>query len=200
VAINEAADRADFSINEQVIVRALGPTLTNFGITGALADPTLSLLDANGTLLAFNDNWKNTQQAEITASGKAPPDDRESAIMRTLVPGKYTAVVRGMTTLLDWRWSKPTPCSERDVAQRVPKRAPERRRTAEHNRRTQGRACKAAGHECPATATDRIIGGGTTQGQRRRRTKQTSTDSSRCRKVKLGRGRRLANPSGGGGR
>jgi hypothetical protein len=96
VAINEAADRADFSINEQVIVRALGPTLTNFGITGALADPTLSLLDPNGTLLAFNDNWKNTQQAEITASGKAPPDDRESAIMRTLVPGKYTAVVRGM--------------------------------------------------------------------------------------------------------
>ena len=54
MAINEAADRADFSINEQVIVRALGPTLTNFGITGALADPTLSLLDANGTPLAFN--------------------------------------------------------------------------------------------------------------------------------------------------
>ena len=96
MAINEAADRADFSINEQVIVRALGPTLTNFGITGALADPTLSLLDANGTLLAFNDNLKNTQQAEITATGKAPPDDRESAIMRTLVPGNYTAVVRGM--------------------------------------------------------------------------------------------------------
>ena len=54
MAINEAADRADFSINEQLIVRALGPTLTNFGITGALADPTLSLLDANGTPLAFN--------------------------------------------------------------------------------------------------------------------------------------------------
>ena len=59
---------------------------------------------------------------------------------------------------------------------------------------------KQQAHECPATATDRIIGGGTTQGQRRRRTEQTSTDSSRCRKVKLGRGRRLANPSGGGGR
>jgi len=84
------------SRNEQVIVRALGPTLTNFGITGPLADPSLSLIDANGTLLAFNDNWKNTQQAEITATGKAPPDDRESAIMRTLVPGNYTAVVRGM--------------------------------------------------------------------------------------------------------
>jgi glucose/arabinose dehydrogenase len=84
------------SINEQVIVRALGPTLANFGITNPLADPTLSLLDANGTQLAFNDNWKNTQQAEITATGKAPPDDRESAIMRTLVPGNYTAVVRGM--------------------------------------------------------------------------------------------------------
>ena len=96
MAINEAADRADFSINEQAIVRALGPTLTNFGIAGASADPALSLFDANGTLLAFNDNWKDTQQAEITASGKAPPDDWESAIMRTLVPGNYTAVVRGM--------------------------------------------------------------------------------------------------------
>jgi hypothetical protein len=84
------------SRNEQVIVRAFGPTLANFGITNPLADPTLSLLDANGTQLAFNDNWKNTQQVEITATGKAPPDDRESAIMRTLVPGNYTAVVRGM--------------------------------------------------------------------------------------------------------
>ncbi len=96
MAINEAADRADFSINEQVIVRALGPTLTNFGITGALADPTLSLLDANGTLLAFNDNWKNTQQAEIIATSKAPRDDLESAIVHALGPGNYTAVVSGV--------------------------------------------------------------------------------------------------------
>jgi len=76
------------SINEQVIVRALGPTLANFGITNPLADPTLSLLDANGTVLAFNDNWKNTQQAEITATVNAPPDDRESAIMRTAGAGQ----------------------------------------------------------------------------------------------------------------
>jgi hypothetical protein len=61
-----------------------------------LADPTLSLLDANGTLHAFNDNWKNAQQAEISATGEAPPDARESAIMRTLVSGNYTAVVRGV--------------------------------------------------------------------------------------------------------
>jgi type VI protein secretion system component Hcp len=84
------------SNTENVLVRALGPTLTSFGITNALANPTLELRDANGTFLTANDNWKSTQQAEISATGKAPPNDLESAIARTLAPGNYTAIVRGV--------------------------------------------------------------------------------------------------------
>ena len=81
--------------NKQVIVRALGPTLTNFGVRNALADPTLELHDGNGALLASNDDWKDTQQNAIAATGLAPPNDLESAIVGTLTPGNYTAIVRG---------------------------------------------------------------------------------------------------------
>jgi hypothetical protein len=80
----------------QVIVRALGPTLTQFGVSGALADPTLDLRNSQGDLILANDNWKDTQQADITATGKAPPNDAESAILATLTPGNYTAIVRGL--------------------------------------------------------------------------------------------------------
>jgi hypothetical protein len=82
--------------NESVIIRALGPTLANYGVTNPLADPTLELHDANGNLIAANNNWKDTQQAEIMATGYAPPNDLESAIVRTLAPGNYTAIVRGV--------------------------------------------------------------------------------------------------------
>jgi hypothetical protein len=81
--------------NKQVVVRALGPTLTGFGVPNALADPTLEIRDVNGTLLASNDDWKDTQQNAIAATGLAPPSDLESAIARTLPPGNYTAIVRG---------------------------------------------------------------------------------------------------------
>jgi hypothetical protein len=83
------------SNSQKVIVRALGPTLSGFGITNPLANPTLELRDANANLLSVNDNWKTTQQTEIMASGKAPPNDLESAIVRTLTPGTYTAIVAG---------------------------------------------------------------------------------------------------------
>src|SRR5207247_35533 len=79
----------------EVIVRALGPTLAQFGVSGALADPTLSLIDGNGNVVAFNDNWKNTQQTVIQSSGFAPPNDLESAIFATLSNGNYTAIVSG---------------------------------------------------------------------------------------------------------
>ena len=82
--------------SKNVLVRALGPTLAGFGISNPLANPTLELHDANGALISSNDNWKSTQQAEIAATGKAPPNDLESAIMRTLAPGNYTAIVRGV--------------------------------------------------------------------------------------------------------
>lgn len=79
----------------KLIIRAIGPTLTQFGVNGALADPTLCLIDRNGNVVAFNDNWKNTQQSMIQANGFAPPNDLESAIFATLPNGNYTAIVAG---------------------------------------------------------------------------------------------------------
>jgi hypothetical protein len=81
--------------NKVVLLRALGPTLQNFGVTGFLANPTLDLFDGSSNLITSNDNWKETQQAAIAATGKAPPDDLESAILHTFTPGNYTAIVRG---------------------------------------------------------------------------------------------------------
>ena len=80
---------------KNVIIRAMGPSLIGAGISNALQDPMLELHDSSGALIASNDNWKDTQQAEIQASGLAPADDRESAIVRTLSPGAYTAIVGG---------------------------------------------------------------------------------------------------------
>jgi hypothetical protein len=81
--------------NIQLIIRALGPTLTQFGVSGALADPTLALIDGNGNRVASNDNWKNTQQSLIQATSFAAPNDLESAIFATLPNGNYTAIVTG---------------------------------------------------------------------------------------------------------
>jgi hypothetical protein len=83
------------SNNKQVLLRALGPTLSQFGVSGVLADPTMELHNGTGALLASNDNWKDTQQSAIAATGLAPPNDLESAILRSLAPGNYTAIVRG---------------------------------------------------------------------------------------------------------
>lgn len=79
----------------EVIVRAIGPSLSNAGVTNPLVDPTLELHDSNGTLLAANDNWKSDQQTEIEATGVAPTNDAESAIVTTLAPGAYTAIEAG---------------------------------------------------------------------------------------------------------
>lgn len=78
-----------------VLVRALGPSLTQFGVTGALPNPTLELRDSNGALIRSNDDWKDTQQTEIEGQGLSPSDDLESAILATLSPGGYTAIVAG---------------------------------------------------------------------------------------------------------
>jgi hypothetical protein len=81
----------------KVIVRAIGPSLAGAGVANALADPTLELHDGNGTLIAFNDNWKDSQQAEIEATTIPPTNDLESAIVATLPANgaPYTAIVRG---------------------------------------------------------------------------------------------------------
>ena len=75
------------------IVRAIGPSLP---VPGAMADPTLELHDASGTLVSANDNWRSTQQTAILNSGFAPTRDEESAIVATFAPGSYTAIVRGV--------------------------------------------------------------------------------------------------------
>ncbi len=80
---------------QRVLVRALGPSLASAGIASPLANPTLSLRDANGNVIASNDNWKDSQQAAIAATGKAPPNDNESAILGLLAQGNYTAIVAG---------------------------------------------------------------------------------------------------------
>ena len=80
---------------KKVILRAIGPSL---GMVEALGNPSLELYDGSGEILAANDDWKKTdsaQRMEILASGIAPPEERESALVRSLDPGFYTAVVRG---------------------------------------------------------------------------------------------------------
>ena len=90
---------------KRVIVRAIGPELSQFGVPTPLSDPTLELHDSTGALIASNDNWMTTiiggiitsdQVQDIRDSGHAPTDPRESAIIATLPPGNYTAIVRGV--------------------------------------------------------------------------------------------------------
>jgi hypothetical protein len=77
-----------------VLIRAIGPSLPD-DVANPLLDPTLELYDVNAVQLAFNDNWKDSQQAEIEATTIPPTDDHEAAIVSDLNPGNYTAVVRG---------------------------------------------------------------------------------------------------------
>ena len=83
---------------KQVALRAIGPSMKVGGtpVTGRMEDPFLELRDSRNALVASNDNWKDApERAEIEATGTAPTDDRESAIVRTLVPGNYTVVLKG---------------------------------------------------------------------------------------------------------
>lgn len=83
---------------KKIIVRALGPSLAGgpSPISGALADPVLELRDGSGTLLAANDDWGNSPQAGEIAATIPPVNARESALIATLGPGSYTAIVRGV--------------------------------------------------------------------------------------------------------
>ena len=87
---------------KRVIVRAIGPELTRYGIQNVLTDPTLELHNAAGALIASNDNWQTTviggiitrdQVMDIQSSGHAPTEPSESAIVAELPPGRYTAIV-----------------------------------------------------------------------------------------------------------
>ena len=80
--------------SKNVIVRALGPSLTGLGVSGALADPTLELHDQNGNLIAFDDNWQDdsNQAAQIQTANLAPTNANESALAETLGPAGYTSI------------------------------------------------------------------------------------------------------------
>ena len=83
------------SAPKRVIVRAIGPSLTRYGITDPLNDPVLELHGPTGFTTIVNNNWRDTQEDEIQATGIPPVNDLESAIVVTLTPGAYTAIVRG---------------------------------------------------------------------------------------------------------
>jgi sugar lactone lactonase YvrE len=89
------------SAPKKLMVRAIGPSLANFGVPGTLQDTTLEVRAANGSLIGTNDNWKindqtnQSQQAAIQATGLAPSDDRESALIIDVAPAAFTAIVRG---------------------------------------------------------------------------------------------------------
>ena len=87
-----------FIINRQLpasfILRAIGPSLSQAGISYALQDPILELYNSEGSLISQNDNWRSDQEQQIIDSSLAPSDDRESAIFANLSPGPYSAIVR----------------------------------------------------------------------------------------------------------
>jgi len=82
-------------VPKRVIVRGIGPSLGAFGIPDPLADPVMELHGPSGFATISNDNWRDTQEAEIMATGLAPTNDLESAIVATLDPGSYTVIVKG---------------------------------------------------------------------------------------------------------
>jgi hypothetical protein len=83
------------STPKHVLIRAIGPSLTGFGVPNVLADPVLELHGPGAFATITNDNWKQAQATEIQGTGIPPTDDFESAIVATLAPGAYTAIVRG---------------------------------------------------------------------------------------------------------
>ena len=82
--------------SSKMVVRAIGPSLTALGVAGALQDPSLEIHDSDGTVIASNDNWQDTQAGEIEAAGLSPTDDRESAVVIVLPSGGYTTIARGV--------------------------------------------------------------------------------------------------------
>jgi uncharacterized delta-60 repeat protein len=79
----------------RILVRAVGPSLANLGVPNVLGDPTLELYNGNGGLVGTNNNWRDDQESEIIGTGLPPSNDLESAIVKDLAPGGYTAIVRG---------------------------------------------------------------------------------------------------------
>jgi hypothetical protein len=81
----------------RIALRALGPSLSDFGLSSVLQDPTLELRDGNGSLLVANDNWMDdaASAAQLTAIGLALPNANEAGIFAAQPAGQFTAVVAG---------------------------------------------------------------------------------------------------------
>jgi hypothetical protein len=77
------------------VIRALGPSLSASNVPSTLSDPYLELHDDNGNVLAYDDNWRDKQEAQLEQTRLQPTDDREAAILYSFAPGNYTAIVRG---------------------------------------------------------------------------------------------------------
>jgi hypothetical protein len=84
--------------DDRIVLRGIGPSLTAFGVSNALANPTLELRNSDGTLLISDNDWQDNpaQAAELTAAGLAPTNPLESGIAATLAPGLYTALLAGL--------------------------------------------------------------------------------------------------------
>jgi hypothetical protein len=80
---------------KHVLIRAIGPSLTGFGVPNALVNPVLELHGPGAFATITNNDWRDTQEAEIQATGIPPTNNFEAAIVATLAPGAYTAIVRG---------------------------------------------------------------------------------------------------------
>jgi hypothetical protein len=79
-----------------LLFRGIGPSLIASGITDVLANPTLDLRNSAGVRILANNDWRDTQEAEIQATGIPPTNNLEAAIVETLDPGSYTVILRGM--------------------------------------------------------------------------------------------------------
>jgi hypothetical protein len=77
----------------ELIIRGIGPSLANYGIQNPISDPTLTLYDANGTQIAYNNNWQDAPSG-VSQLGFAPSDSREAVIVTNLAPGSYTVMLR----------------------------------------------------------------------------------------------------------
>ena len=90
----------------RVLVRALGPTLADFAVSGEIQDTLIEVRDSNGSLVASNDDWRDFQEPEITALGLAPRYDTESALFGSGPAGAYTVIVKGYNGATGSDWSK----------------------------------------------------------------------------------------------
>ncbi|MBA3273071.1 MAG: hypothetical protein H0T11_04255, partial [Chthoniobacterales bacterium] len=84
------------SKSRTLVARAIGPSLAASGVNDPLQNPMLELHNSSGTIVASNDDWRTTQEQQIRQTGIAPRNDKESAILTTLAPGAYTAVISGV--------------------------------------------------------------------------------------------------------